>query len=185
VSQQAVFADVRQAHFLRQSAALAIALGIPDEQAVRAVFPTPAVAVDLGGQAMQAGLTELAQAPYRDLAAALGTRTSAPSETTCTGHVTTGSIPDDVRFVRLQGTLDAQQPLGTTNGIAQVLDANDDLVGYAVLGQPSGAPGSPPPPVLGYVRADRAAGPLRLAGTTASCALWPSLVSGSAESPGS
>jgi len=163
--QLSVFADVRQLRFERQAATLAIALGIPDPATVSAVAPDPARAVELGQQAMRDGLTDLAQPPYRNLSAELGTAPLTTREIPCDGQLQLRRGVPGTPFVRIEGTLPADPDLGVVDGVARIVDARGSIVGFGLIGPPDQAATSFP--FLGYVL--RGAGPSRFAGAGAAC----------------
>ena len=165
--QTGVFADFSGVRFARQSAALAIALGVPDSGRIHAVFPTPELPVELGAQAMRDGLTSLAQPPYPDLRRELGkpwpTERSAPCDVQVSGA--TAIAGSD--FERLDGTLTADPALSGGDPILRVVDSTGLVVGFADVQQPGDT--APPRAMVAYVRAELAKGPLRLADSDVSC----------------
>jgi hypothetical protein len=169
-AQLPVFDDVRQIRFGRQYATLAIALGIPDERTIAPVYPDPTRAVELGQRAMRDGLTVLSEPRYRELTAELRTRHPTSSLVPCDSDLRLGEGVPGSRFVRLEGRLLPQPGIRPADGPTRILNDRGRIVGFAVVRQPDDDGELAPSPLVGYVLAGAASGPLRFAGANVACA---------------
>ena len=156
--------------FRRDAAGLALSLQIHDQERIQAVYPDAAVALPLAARARAAGLTVLAEPPFRDAPRAM--EAAFPVETTrsCIGyldHHAPLSTPTDQLYI--SGWVHAPEA-GAPPTMVQILDHNGQPAGVAITGghRPDVGRAVDPDAVRsgfsGYLRSDALEGPLTVQG---------------------
>jgi hypothetical protein len=163
-------------------ATLAVALGVPDAQALSHVYPRPRLPVRLGRRLIAEHLTVVGQPPYRDLQRRLGTHQTDSRTLGCASQVRVKGPVAHSGYRRLRGWVTHAQALGASRGdILTLLDSTGTVVGFGVA-EPLGAK-SPFPTsvgalrVTGYVQAGRHA-TLSVASARGTCSPTPRLPRG-------
>lgn len=117
----------------RDTAALALALGVDDPLSISAVAPESALPLTLSRRAMQDGLTVLGGAPYSSLASAIGTRLpSSASPVPCLGSIDSAEPVEASNFTRITGWTTAGADSRTR--LLTLYDRTDQVVGFAAQG---------------------------------------------------
>ena len=171
--QAAALAD--HADFLgaQDVATLAIALGVPDEQAVGSTYPSPSTPLRLGRRLEADGLTVLGREPYRGLLSRINKHLEADPTTACRATFRSAAKVDGSRYWRVSATL-SPRPFGAESRAMPIIDGRGVLVGFAAA-NPSerghGPFGEEPPAVqlVGYVHAPASLSELRVVDAGKAC----------------
>jgi hypothetical protein len=123
--------------FQRATAALALALGVRDEQVIKPVFPFVEVALQIAAKASERDAGIFERAPYRDARELLGTRRSIAEER-CLGHLDeVRPVAGDPDYLFVRGWLGGAVRGGTGDQPRRLvlLDAQSNVSGVLVHGQ--------------------------------------------------
>lgn len=166
--------------FDREIAALALALGIKDDDYILKIFPNVRHALIFSNQAIRSGNSVFGQDPYLDLHRKMGRRTIMPTSADCLGTlsgVSAISVPPGIR--RVEGQLVASGRKGTPK-LIRFIDERSIVAGFALIATPSGfvGSGSNHPgremKFKGYINEKFHSGRLSIATETALCSLQSS-----------
>lgn len=127
----------REELFDREIAALALALGIKDEDYILKIFPNARHALIFSRQAIRNGNSIFGQAPYLDLHREMGRPTLRPSPKDCLGTITgVSDIPDSTGIHRIEGQLVATDMKAPAK-LIRFIDERNIVSGFALIATPS------------------------------------------------
>ena len=127
----------RKENFERTIAALAIKMGVKDEQSISVVCPGTEVSLVVNSlkTATESNWGIFGKALYRDAAQSIGTQEPEYPTDTCLGNVEEVSrIANDTRYFRIKGWLFDDHESSIPKSI-RILDTSGEVVGYALTGQ--------------------------------------------------
>jgi hypothetical protein len=161
----------------RRLATVAVALGVPDPEALSLVSPDPRLPIQLGRRLMADRLTVVGEEPWRSLGERLGTHEPRLPAAGCDGAlVEVRSVPDSP-FFSIRGWTQAPGDVPVTAAPLPLVNPAGTTVGFAVsqtgaLGQEAVLADSTP--FAGYVRSASSLRGLNLQLPQGTCStLWP------------
>jgi hypothetical protein len=161
----------------RRLATVAVALGVPDPEALSLVSPDPRLPIQLGRRLMADRLTVVGEEPWRSLGERLGTHEPRLPAAGCDGAlVEVRSVPDSP-FFSIRGWTQAPGDVPVTAAPLPLVNPAGTTVGFAVsqtgaLGQKAVLADSTP--FAGYVRSASSLRGLNLQLPQGTCStLWP------------
>lgn len=132
---QALQPDVGVLHS-RAVAALALELGVQDDQYIESVYPDPAIALGIARQAADRNMSVFGMERYMDISSKIGHPAELPETPACTGHIdTTEPVEGADGVLRVHGWLFNDGTKRRADSV-RLVNAEGKLVGYAIAGAP-------------------------------------------------
>ncbi|NOT86224.1 MAG: hypothetical protein HOP02_15920 [Methylococcaceae bacterium] len=170
-----------QALYDYQVAALAIELGIQDDQKINLVFPSAALVIEQSKAAIKNDWSIFNHALIKDAAQTIGQNDVQRYPAECMGKLDSHiDLPGDARYVRVKGWLtDLNRQTGEQR--IHILNEKRQVIGYAFSGEPTGdiykssAVQTKEAGFEGYVLAEYMGQAITLKGLTSHCELHSTL----------
>lgn len=117
----------------REIAALALELGIKDQEYIGLVYPKMEEPLSMARAAQARELTVFGRFPYRGLKAGLGAEVASEALPACLGHLEkTTVLPEDTGYLRVSGWIFNDQA-GASPKLVKIVE-NNSVVGFALTG---------------------------------------------------
>jgi hypothetical protein len=135
--QLTALASQRTGLFAWQVAALALEMGVRDEQQIRFVYPHPDEALSIAREAARRDVALFGQGPLHDAGRRLGQAAAPLAPFGCDGHIEEAlQVAGDERFLRVSGTAAARD---AGRGALLLVDPGGRVAGVALLGAEAGS----------------------------------------------
>jgi hypothetical protein len=133
-AQKPAFGDFGPRQAERNLAAVAVALGINDPQALGTVYPDPQFALTEGKLAMTKHFGLFGQQPWASMSATLGTPSRATKTVACHGTIDSASVLANTQIERIDGWAVETPHAFSPGDVLEVVDRTNLIIGYAVIG---------------------------------------------------
>lgn len=134
VEQRHAIDDQNDKHFDQSLAALAMGMGVADDDQIRFIYPFTQTAIQLAHNAADANLSIFSKAPWKGTDAIIGSFAGTLPQTLCRGNVDeTRQASTQTRFVRIRGWLHGPSP-ETEGGAVRVIQ-DGKVIGYGLIGR--------------------------------------------------
>ncbi|CAB3687643.1 hypothetical protein LMG3431_04696 [Achromobacter pestifer] len=119
----------------REIAALALELGIKDQEFISQVYPKMEEPLAMASAAQARGLTVFGRFPYRGLKAELGADVASEALAACSGRLeTVTALPEDAGYWRVSGWI-FNDRADDSPKLVKILE-NNSVIGFALTGKP-------------------------------------------------
>jgi hypothetical protein len=128
--------------FEKSLAALALSLGVPDEQQISKVFPAPGYALMLSQKAMHEKITIFGAEPLIGLSEQLESNVSSVSYEKCKGGLEQVSALEGSKYSKISGWI-YESKANDRPDLVLIIDGQGKIIGYGVAGQHWSIPSRP------------------------------------------
>lgn len=126
-----------QSHWMRNVAALALAMQVNDEKQIQEIAGSSKATLEIAKPTANLHIVFFGNYPFKDLLSELNTPSTIKPSTNCAGEITTIRVlPNDDQFLRVEGEISIPNNQ-TFPGLLTIVDSNHQKIGFALTKDPS------------------------------------------------
>ena len=126
-----------QSHWMRNIAALALAMQVNDEKQILEIAGPSKIILEIAKPAANLHIGFFGNYPFKDLLSELNTPSTIKPITKCAGEITAVRVlPNDDQFLRVEGEIPIPNNQ-TFPGLLNIVDSNNQKIGFALTKDPS------------------------------------------------